>query len=129
MDERSDGARLEAMFDARDEGQYRRIEVITGLVRRRNWTDEEKARMVAESAQPDANISAIARRFCVNRGLLNTWRRAAGQIGPASAVAAVEQPAFVPIMIADHQNERHADEADATKGAAGRIEIELGGGG
>ncbi|MEE9984610.1 MULTISPECIES: IS66-like element accessory protein TnpA [Rhizobiaceae] len=128
MDERNDGARLEAMFDARHEGQYRRVEVITGPVRRRNWTNEEKARMLAESAEPDANISAIARRFGVNRGLLNTWRRAAGQIGPASAVAAVEQPAFVPVMIAAHQNERHADEADASEGTAGRIEIELGGG-
>lgn len=132
MDEQNDGAvagtRLEAMFDARHEGQYRRVEVITGPVRRRNWTDEEKARMLAESAEPDANISAIARRFGVNRGLLNTWRRAAGQIGPASDVAAVEHPAFVPIRIADHQNERQADEADTTEAAAGRIEIELGAG-
>ncbi|MCO5153694.1 MULTISPECIES: hypothetical protein [unclassified Shinella] len=32
----------------------------------------------------------------------------------------------MPIMIADHQNGRRA--ADASEGAAGRIEIELGGG-
>jgi transposase len=98
MDERNDGARLEAMFDAGHEGQYRRVEVITGPVRRRNWTDEEKARVLAESAEPDANIAAIARRFGFNRGLLNTWRLAAEQIGPASVVAAVGQPAFVPII-------------------------------
>lgn len=84
--------------------------------------------MLAESAEPDANISAIARRFGVNRGLLNTWRRAAGQIGPASEVAALEQPAFVPIRIADDQKDHRTDEAGIAEGAAGRIEIELGGG-
>ncbi|AAB91714.1 putative transposase number 1 of uncharacterized insertion sequence (plasmid) [Sinorhizobium fredii NGR234] len=128
MDERNDSARSEAMFEARHEGRYRRVEVITGPVRRRNWTDEEKALMLAESAEPDANISAIARRFGVNRGLLNTWRRAAGQIGPVLGEPALEQPAFVPIRIADDQNEHQADEAGIAEGAAGRIEIELGGG-
>jgi transposase len=40
----------EAMLDARQEGSsYRRIEVITGQRRRRQWTAEEKARIVAES--------------------------------------------------------------------------------
>ena len=39
----------EAMLDARHEGgSYRRIEVITGQRRRRQWTAEEKARIVAE---------------------------------------------------------------------------------
>ena len=39
-----------AMLDARQEGDsYRRIEVITGQRRRRRWTAEEKARIVAES--------------------------------------------------------------------------------
>jgi hypothetical protein len=38
------------MLDARHEGgSYRRIEVITGEHRRRRWTAEEKARIVAES--------------------------------------------------------------------------------
>ena len=36
----------EAMLDARQEGgSYRRIEVITGQRRRRQWTAEEKARI------------------------------------------------------------------------------------
>ncbi|WP_245307291.1 hypothetical protein [Rhizobium altiplani] len=33
----------EGMHEARHEGTYRRIEVITGRRQRRNWTDEEKA--------------------------------------------------------------------------------------
>jgi transposase len=58
-------------------GEYRRIELITGVARRRRWTAEEKAALVAESLQPGINISELARRRGVNRGLLQTWRRAA----------------------------------------------------
>jgi transposase len=54
---------------------YRRIEVITGQSRRRRWTAEEKARIVAESFEADANISEVARRNGVARGLLTAWRR------------------------------------------------------
>lgn len=68
----------EAMDETRHEGKYRRIEVITGHRQRRNWTDEEKARILTESAEPGVNISAVARRWGVNRGLLNVWRRQAG---------------------------------------------------
>jgi transposase-like protein len=51
-----------AMLDARHEGDsYRRIEVITGERRRRHWTAEEKARIVAESLEEGANISEVAR--------------------------------------------------------------------
>jgi Transposase len=52
-----------AMLDARQEGDsYRRIEVITGQRRRRRWTGEEKARIVAESFEEGTNISEVARR-------------------------------------------------------------------
>ncbi len=60
----------EGMHEARHAGTYRRIEVITGRRPRRNWSDEEKARILAESAEPGVNISAVARRWGVNRGLL-----------------------------------------------------------
>jgi Transposase len=64
-----------AMLDARQEdGSYRRVELITGQRRRRRWTAEEKARIVAESFEEGANISEIARRHGVVRGLLTVWR-------------------------------------------------------
>jgi transposase len=49
--------------------------VITGRQRRRRWTAEEKARIVAESLEADANISDVARRHGLARGLLTAWRR------------------------------------------------------
>ena len=69
-------SRLNAMNEARNEGgTYQRVEVITGRQRRRRWTAEEKARIVAESFEANANISDVARRHGVARGLLTTWRR------------------------------------------------------
>ncbi len=57
-----------AMLDARHESDsYRRIEVITGQRQRRQWTSEEKARIVAESLEEGANISEVARRNGVYR--------------------------------------------------------------
>jgi transposase-like protein len=41
----------------------RRIEVITGVGRRRRWTNEEKAWIVAESLDPATTGSAVARRY------------------------------------------------------------------
>src|SRR3954468_10256970 len=67
-----------AMHQHRHEGdEYRRIELITGSRRRRQWTAEAKAAVVAESLKPGTNFSALARRCGVNRGLLQTCRREA----------------------------------------------------
>ena len=64
------------MLDARNEGDtYRRVEVITGRQRRRRWTTAEKTQMVAESFEAGTNISDVARRHGVARGLLTVWRR------------------------------------------------------
>ena len=40
---------------------YRRIEVITGEVRRRRWTAAEKAAILAESLQPAVPASRMLR--------------------------------------------------------------------
>ena len=41
--------------------EFRRLEVITGVARRRRWTDEEKAWIVAESLDPATSVSAVVR--------------------------------------------------------------------
>ena len=90
-----------------DDG-FRRIEVITGVGRRRCWTDEEKAWIVAESLDPASTVSAVARRYGLHASQLFTWRQRLA----ASAVR--EAPAFVPVVVAEDEP------------AAGRIEIALG---
>ena len=117
----------EAMHEARHEGKYRRIEVITGLRQRRNWTDEEKARILAESAEPDVNISAVARHWGINRGLLNVWRRDAGLTSRPSAKVCAQQAMFVPVTVVGDQTAHQGSPSDAVHFAAGRIEIEIAG--
>ena len=80
--------------ELRQEGDaYQRIELITGRRRRQAWSGEQKARILAESAEPGANISEVARRNGVNRGLLTTWRRMAGLGAGGGAGHTVRPPA------------------------------------
>jgi transposase len=53
------------------------IEVFSAddLGRRRDWSDEEKVRIVEESLQGFRQGSATARRYGVSRSLLTAWRR------------------------------------------------------
>jgi transposase len=59
----------------------RRLELFTGAGRRRTWSDEEKAAIVAESDGPGTSISAVARRHGLSASQLFTWRRLARQAG------------------------------------------------
>ncbi|NLH80295.1 MAG: transposase [Phyllobacteriaceae bacterium] len=120
-----DDARLEGRLGAMHEGRdYQRIEVISGRRTRRSWTAKEKAAIVAASAEPGANISDVARRFGVNRGLLTVWRRQAGLTSWE-----VEAASFVPITVSASEpvgaavRVSGADDAPAS----GRIELEIGG--
>jgi transposase len=98
-----------AMLDARqDSGSYRRIEVITGQRQRRRWTAQEKARIVAESFEEGANISEVARRNGVARGLLTVWRH------KLAAAAGANAPGFVPVRIT-------SEGSPATAGEPGRV--------
>jgi transposase len=74
---------------------YRRIELITGDTRRRRWTVEEKAEVLAESFRPGASVAEVARRHGVSRGLLWTWRH------QARKRSAVGEPSFVPVRIVE----------------------------
>ena len=66
------------MFDRSDDTsprRPRRIEVITGPERRREWLDAEKIAIVAKAIAPGVNISEIARRHDLNPQQLFGWRR------------------------------------------------------
>lgn len=72
-----------------------RVEVLPGPERRRRWTPEEKARIVAESLAPDAMVREVARRHGIHPNQLSGWRREL-----RSAMAASEPLAgFVPISV------------------------------
>jgi len=94
-----------------DDG-FRRLEVITGVGRRRRWTDEEKAWIVAESLDPATTTSAVARRYGLHPSQLFVWRQR------LAAPAVREAPAFVPVVV--------AEDSTAPAEVPGRIEIALG---
>jgi transposase len=93
-----DSSGYQGSDQGRHQGEsYRRIEVITGPVRRRRWTTEEKAKILMESLSPGARISDVARRHNLNRGLLQAWRRQSQQSTPTDRAV----PAFVPVCCSD----------------------------
>ena len=111
------------------------VEILTGRERRRRWSLQDQARLVAETSEPGAMIRAVAARHGVSEGLLFTWRRQAreGLLGPA-----LRSPVFVPVQTLAPTGTAMAaldDEPRPTPvppsrsaGAPGLIEIELGGG-
>src|ERR1700721_2985036 len=50
-----------------------RVEVITGVERRRRWSNDEKRAIVAESFAPGAIVAEVARRADVSPGQIYRW--------------------------------------------------------
>ena len=115
------------MFDVSDaaQGGYRRVEVLTGPGRRRRWSADEKARIVAETLVPGARVSEVARRWQVCARQVFGWRRAMRQDMPSLAGTAttLATPSFVPIV---SEAIPTAAVRRAASAAAG-IEVELAG--
>jgi transposase len=113
------------MVDVNDDAKagFRRIEVLTGPGRRRRWSAEEKARIVAETLEPGARVSEIARRRQICPQQVFGWRRQArlDMSGSTAESAPCSLPPFVPLV---------AEAASAAKIAvppSAAIEIKLAG--
>ncbi len=78
------------------ERQPRRFEVFNGAGGRRHWSLDDKARIVAETLEPNAVISEVARRYGLRPQQVFAWRREARK--PAASVQQ-ESPAFVPAVV------------------------------
>jgi len=118
------------MYDHNDDPKpVRRIEVITGVGRRRRWSDEEKARIVTESFAPGAVVAEVARRRDARAQQVHGWRRDARE---GRLVLPEQRPneraSFVPAVIAPAEQDLAAKctarPPRASKPAAAMIEIE-----
>ena len=76
---------------------FRRVEVISGVARRRHWPRSEKARIVAESYAPGASATAVAVRHGLHRNQIFAWRR---QLRNHPALINADMPEFVPVTLA-----------------------------
>ena len=81
--------------DAKGVG-YRRVEVLTGPGRRRSWSDDEKARIVAKTAEPGAKVTEVARRWQVSPQQVFDWRRQARKALESATTTA--GPSFVSVV-------------------------------
>src|SRR5271165_3946614 len=81
--------------DVLTEPVARRIEVFTGAGRRRKWSAEAKARIVAESYA--WSVGDVAERYGLAKTQLFTWRRAAR--ARASAPADPGPLQFAPVLM------------------------------
>lgn len=97
-----------------------RMEVLSGVLRRRNWSAEIKERIVSETLAQGVTVTEVARRHEVDRSLVYRWRRELG------VTRLTTPPKLLAVEVAED-----APAADplpcGAKAAAGdsRIEIEL----
>jgi transposase len=73
----------------------RRVEIFTGAVRRRSWSAEEKARIIAESMAEGASVSAVARTHGLTPAQIFRWRRS----GAPSKAAPTAALSFAPLVV------------------------------
>jgi transposase len=83
-----------------------RVEVYTGTARRRRWSAEDKARIVAESHA--TSVGDVSERYGICKTQLFTWRRDAHR-------AAGGEVRFAPVVVEDR-----------IAGGEGLIEVEFG---
>lgn len=113
-----------------DEEPVRRFEVFTGSGRRRDWSDERKAQIVAESYVPGVTVCTVARRHGLPPRQLFTWRRLARK--PFAADPDLDSvPMFAPAVL-DASAKPAVKEPEPMRAARrkpvrGAIELEIGG--
>jgi transposase len=77
------------------EGSAQRIEIFTGAGRRRSWSSDEKAAIVAASCESGVKVCHVARRHGLTPQQLFGWRREARRRSEGVADGAPFVPAVV----------------------------------
>jgi transposase len=71
------------------------LEMISGVERRRCWSDADKLRILAEADEAGAKVAEVARRHEISRSILWTWRKQAR----AGRLAMSDPPGFLPVVV------------------------------
>ncbi len=111
-----------------------RMEIWTGQQRRRNWSDEQKLKILQEVATSDLGISEIARRHDIIPQQIYTWRR---QFSGKTNVPGHNTPLVLPVTVAALEPQEHdparedrgrSAEQPKSTAAVNRVEIRCKGG-
>ena len=113
------------------EAPARRVEVFTGAGRRRRWSAQDKAAIVAESFAGADTVSGVARRHGLTAPQLFAWRREAGRHLGAGGEEALR---FVPAVLEPSpepsrrsQQARQPRHPRRSRDAVGIVEVEIDG--
>lgn len=114
------------MADGGDGGALR-YSVISGPTGRRQWPDEVKARIVAESFVPGARVGDVARRHGVLPSQLTTWRRMAkdGHLALPWESVGLSEPDFVPLIVEEDAAPAEAAAVPCVSGSRMEMPIEV----
>ena len=89
-------SRIGASTDAATDG-VARMEIVTRGETRREYTAEERARILTEAAMPGARVLLVAQRNGISPSLVYRWRREAA--GRPARQARPRAPSFVPLLV------------------------------
>lgn len=95
-----------------------RMTVISGAERRRRWSEEDRARILAATFEPGAVIAEVARREDVCTSLVFKWRREMRQAAEGDARG------FAPVVIEPAATAPSSSTSPSCSGSA-VIEVEL----
>lgn len=109
----NDVTSFESSFETSRGDRVEQLDIIPAAGGRRQWTPEAKSRIIAESFEPGANVSDVARRHGILPQQLYGWRRGLRE--------RAEDMSFVPAVV-----DREAPPRPAPAVAAcGEIVIEV----
>ena len=103
----------------------RRIEVFTGAGRRRKWSAEAKAQIVAESCA--SSFGEVADRYGLAKTQLFTLRRRVKSVAPANPVPLQFAPGLIESMPAPIASRPKRLRSRGRRGGDGGIKVEIGG--
>jgi transposase len=118
-------SRISASTDAATDG-VTRVEIVTRGEARREYTPDERAKVLTEAAMPGARVLLVAQRYGISPSLVYRWRREAA--GRPARQAPPRAPRFVPLLV-DGGGTRHGavvpPSAPMQDAGADRVEVVL----
>lgn len=72
------------------------VTVISGVERRRVWSEEQKLALIAAAAAPGSSVAHVARQADLRPSQIYRWRR---DLERDRAAALASEPGFAPVML------------------------------
>lgn len=68
------------------------VTVISGVERRRSWTEEQKRALILAASAPGSSVAEVSRRADVRASQIYRWRRELGQQGEPGFASVLVRP-------------------------------------